>query len=163
MKKSYQPKPTRYRKIKFRSRLEARWAVFLDHYFRIEEWIYEPCEITVSTPAAITNKYTPDFHIRIEGVNYYLEVKPSYPSLEYVSDLKEIAKLTRTPVVLGYGSFWKNDCPIAETHEVKGHTTHPTILIANHLFYNSIKAYDIAKDFRLDLNCDNYQPPTGLR
>jgi hypothetical protein len=36
---SVKPIPTMYKGVKFRSRLEARWAIYLD-YFGIE-WYYE--------------------------------------------------------------------------------------------------------------------------
>lgn len=55
-------KPTLYQGVRFRSRLEARWAVFLDALGA--EWIYEPQVSGVSG-------YLPDFEIG----NAYLEVK----------------------------------------------------------------------------------------
>lgn len=49
---------TKYGGYKFRSRLEARWAVFFD-VCRIE-WEYEPQGFTVDTPRGRIN-YLPDF------------------------------------------------------------------------------------------------------
>lgn len=47
-------KPTLYKGVRFRSRLEARWAVFFDAIGR--EWIYEP-----SFPELSAISYQPDF------------------------------------------------------------------------------------------------------
>lgn len=58
--------PTRYRGYHFRSRLEARWAVFFDHL--CVEWVYEREGFNVNgTP------YLPDFWLPEIGV--WLEVK----------------------------------------------------------------------------------------
>jgi hypothetical protein len=65
------PKPTVYKGIQFRSRLEARWAAFFD--LTEWRWEYEPCEI---------NGYNPDFIIYCTSEGYdtksiIVEVKPS--------------------------------------------------------------------------------------
>ena len=59
--------PTRYKGIKFRSRLEARWAVFFDHIGCT--WEYEPEWFELSGGGA----YLPDF--RLDG-RVWAEVKP---------------------------------------------------------------------------------------
>ena len=58
---------TRYQGYRFRSRLEARWAVFFDHIGLW--WEYEPEGFDVDG-----TYYLPDFYIRSLGV--YAEVKP---------------------------------------------------------------------------------------
>lgn len=59
--------PTTYKSVRFRSRLEARWAAFFD---LIEwDWTYEPIDLA---------GYIPDFGIRFEaGRVLVLEVKPA--------------------------------------------------------------------------------------
>jgi hypothetical protein len=60
---------TRYDGYKFRSRLEARWAVFFNE-LRID-WEYEPEGFTVDTPRGRIN-YLPDFWL---GTGQWAEVK----------------------------------------------------------------------------------------
>lgn len=54
--------PTKYNGVQFRSRLEARWAVFFDH-MRFK-WRYEPEPFV----APLWGSYRPDFHIVAPGV-----------------------------------------------------------------------------------------------
>lgn len=62
---------TRYKGYRFRSRLEARWAVFFDHLGI--EWEYEPQGYVLSdgTP------YLPDFWLPKFDGGMYVEVKPN--------------------------------------------------------------------------------------
>jgi hypothetical protein len=65
---------TRYKGCKFRSRLEARHAVFFDH-LRLK-WEYEPEGFMLPG-----GPYLPDFHIppqhRTAGVEFWFEIKPN--------------------------------------------------------------------------------------
>jgi len=72
---SIRPIETRYRGYRFRSRLEARWAVFFDAA-KIR-WLYEPQGFCVNGRA-----YLPDFHL--PDLKCYFEVKPTS---EYDLDL----------------------------------------------------------------------------
>jgi hypothetical protein len=65
------PIQTRYAGCHFRSRLEARWAVFFD---RLEiEWQYEPEGFDLGR----AGWYLPDFRIELEdGRSGFVEVKP---------------------------------------------------------------------------------------
>lgn len=65
------PLPTKYAGISFRSRTEARWAVFFDALG--VKWTYEDEGYALSNGQA----YLPDFRIRLEtGKFLYVEVKP---------------------------------------------------------------------------------------
>jgi hypothetical protein len=60
--------PTTYRGVNFRSRLEARWAVFFDALGW--DWQYEPVDL---------NGWIPDFFIPTKsGINLAIEVKPIF-------------------------------------------------------------------------------------
>jgi len=60
---------TRYRGYRFRSRLEARWAVFFD---ALEiRWLYEPEGFELSDGT----RYLPDFHLPDFGGGTWVEVK----------------------------------------------------------------------------------------
>jgi hypothetical protein len=60
---------TEYKGILFRSRLEARWAIFFDAFNL--EWVYEPDCFILSN----NQKYTPDFYL--PKFDLYIEIKPS--------------------------------------------------------------------------------------
>lgn len=56
---------TEYAKVRFRSRLEARWAAFFD--LAGWDWDYEPIDL---------KKWAPDFLIQAPACPVYAEVKP---------------------------------------------------------------------------------------
>lgn len=57
--------PTVYAGVRFRSRLEARWAAFFD--LCDWDWRYEP---------TILSKWCPDFELVVSGAPIYCEIKP---------------------------------------------------------------------------------------
>lgn len=80
------PIETEYKGYRFRSRLEARWAVFFDECgFR---WEYEPEGFDIDG-----TKYLPDFYL--PEFSLYAEVKPNTPER-----LRELAK---TQMLLTWG------------------------------------------------------------
>jgi hypothetical protein len=108
MPPSLQAIPTRYAGCHFRSRLEARWAVFFDTLGC--RWEYEPQGFNLPN----TGPYLPDFWV--EGfpakcfntgkerlVKFWLEVKPNTPEIFSVEDfkMKELALVTGEYVYCG--------------------------------------------------------------
>ena len=89
---------TEYRGYKFRSRLEARWAVFFDALGI--KWEYEPEGFEFKDGT----KYLPDFYLpgydSKKGV--YCEVKPSKDS--DFSKARMLAKESMIPVLLCEGN-----------------------------------------------------------
>lgn len=78
------PIPTTYNGVQFRSRLEARWAVFFD--LMGWEWEYEPIDL---------NGWIPDFVIK-GNIDLLVEVKYFSVYSEYPSiDEKWLAQLTK--------------------------------------------------------------------
>jgi hypothetical protein len=61
---------TLYRGYRFRSRLEARWAVAFDHMGL--RWEYEPEGFELSDGT----RYLPDFLLHIDGKKVWVEIKP---------------------------------------------------------------------------------------
>lgn len=57
--------PTMYKRVRFRSRLEARWAAFFDRLGW--PWEYEPIDLS---------GYIPDFILPFEKASLLVEVKP---------------------------------------------------------------------------------------
>jgi hypothetical protein len=77
--------PTTYNGIKFRSRLEARWAVFFDELGIKYLYEYEGFEL------AKKEWYLPDFYLPEYGI--YCEVKPSIIEVnENINTFNEFAK-----------------------------------------------------------------------
>ncbi|MBD3544487.1 hypothetical protein [Streptomyces sp. JV180] len=89
-----QPIETRYAGHRFRSRLEARWAVFMDHLGI--PWDYEPQGYVVDgTP------YLPDFLVRPgEEGQFWLEIKGVCPTEEEVAKAQGLASGTKIPAFI---------------------------------------------------------------
>lgn len=101
---------TRYAGRRFRSRLEARWAVFFDHV-KIE-WEYEDEAIETSA-----GNYLPDFKIRIPQIKewrhqQWFEVKP--PGAGEDPRHRALADESRIPVIVARGM------PRSYTHQLRG-------------------------------------------
>ena len=95
---------TEYKGYKFRSRLEAKWAVLFD-YINLK-WEYEPDGFQMRGGA----KYLPDFYFPEYG--YYAEVKPPRPGM--LQELEKAKNLVRESkdkavVVLGNVPEVEND------------------------------------------------------
>lgn len=65
---SFVAKPTTYNGVRFRSRLEARWAAFFD--LNAWKWSYEPVDLA---------GWVPDFILHMPLADVYVEVKPASP------------------------------------------------------------------------------------
>lgn len=85
---------THYAGHRFRSRLEARWAVFMDH-LRLE-WVYEPDGYKLPS-----GKYLPDFWL--PGWECWLEIKPEAPTEIELQLCAELSQATTFPAVFGIG------------------------------------------------------------
>lgn len=105
---------TRYKGYRFRSRLEARWAVFFDAVGL--EWIYEPEGFDLGDT---TGWYLPDFKVRYSasGNWQWIEVKPEAPTVdEYlkIADLHyKSQKEPRTESVILCGYPGRPRFPVA--------------------------------------------------
>jgi hypothetical protein len=97
---------TSYKGYRFRSRLEARWAVFLDAIGA--RWDYEPEGYELPS-----GWYLPDFFVhfrdddhdrqRYRGAGYWLEVKPIQPSDHERQLVLELARATGHVALIGVG------------------------------------------------------------
>lgn len=101
---------TEYKGYRFRSRLEARWAVFMDELD--VDWQYEPEGF--DTPSG---PYLPDFFLRFRpddsnaalypGAGYWLEVKPSEPTGDEVAKLLAVCVGTHHSGYIVAGQPWE--------------------------------------------------------
>ena len=87
-----QAKPTKYNGYEFRSRLEARWAVFFDAAGIKYHYEYQDFMLP-------SGRYLPDFYLpEFEG-GCYAEVKHEFTGLE-VDKCKQLCLTTKRPVIL---------------------------------------------------------------
>ena len=102
------PIETLYKGYRFRSRLEARWAVFFDTLG--VEWEYEPEGFDLGDGLY----YLPDFRIRnsaiihqceFNGVDIYVEVKG-------VASVEDIAKINKFTYESDDEYYWLNKYPL---------------------------------------------------
>ena len=81
----FQARPTTYRGTKMRSRLEARFAQYLDKGDL--DWVYEP-----RAYAGKGGQYLPDFLIREPRLNIFVELKPDTDDNK-IENAERLAKL----------------------------------------------------------------------
>lgn len=140
-------KPTRYRKILFRSRLEARFAVVLDNVPNVTGWEYEPITFRLSPQ---NWAYTPDFRVNcfLKGKKgqFYVEVKPEFPTREYAHILGEMTKTMRHPLLLVIPNFFELYSETRVYHEGKSQPFSPDTC-----FSNFDAAFRQGAAFRFDL------------
>jgi hypothetical protein len=95
---------TVYSGVTFRSRLEARWAVFFDSLG--VTWLYEPEGYEFPSmwwhgQSFGPTRYLPDFHLPL--LNAWLEIKPTPPSAEEEARCDALATATGQRVYLFAG------------------------------------------------------------
>jgi hypothetical protein len=93
------PKKTIWNGYCFRSRLEARWALFFE-YLSID-YLYE-CRTFLLNNG---HKYTPDFYLPSKKI--WLEIKPNYPTeeeREKAQLLSQLPSMQGHRIILLYGS-----------------------------------------------------------
>lgn len=94
------PIETHYAGCRFRSRLEARWAVFFDH--ANIPWRYEPQGYDLGQ----AGPYLPDFLLYPDGdLRMWFEVKGQPPSLEELEKARLLAEMTGTRVGVFFGDI----------------------------------------------------------
>ena len=98
------PIPTVYRGVTFRSRLEARWAVFWD---ALEvPWLYEPEPLSVNGRLYLPDFFLPSAHgLGSSSRGLYVEIKPRELSAAERSFFEGASDLADRLLVLN-GSCW---------------------------------------------------------
>jgi len=90
--------PTLYNGISYRSRLEARWALYFDLINYNFEYELEGYDL------GRFGWYLPDFYLINTKQNCYIEIKPTMPDKPYLRKLYEFAKLINDPFYIAVGS-----------------------------------------------------------
>lgn len=96
------PIRTHYLGYAFRSRLEARWAVFLETLQL--QWRYEPEGFSLPS-----GPYLPDFLLELwddAGHGYWVEIKPTEPSDRETRLVRELARSTGKDAYIVAGEPW---------------------------------------------------------
>ena len=145
------PKPTVFQGIEFRSRLEARWAVFFAACPSVEACRYEPLTLRYAKAGW---DYTPDFSIDLpNNKGVLVEVKPILPNENYMRGLSQIVEVFSKRLLLGVGDFYGSTPRIAQVtphrfhHMAFGRKAKPL----NEFFPGSDQAVLIASRYRFDL------------
>lgn len=86
---------TRYCGYAFRSRLEARWAVFFDHLGI--KWEYEPEGYELGNGL----RYLPDFWL--PEWKMWVEIRPDAPDFPSIEKASRLAELSHYPVFISNG------------------------------------------------------------
>lgn len=146
-----EPKPTAYGNTLFRSRLEARWAVFLDFTENVLNWEYEPKTFKLSNGWT----YTPDFRVKLfqldrQPKTIYLEVKPTRVTPSYEEVLDRFVAVHRIVLVIAAGDFYSDTLCIDTLHtNLSGYKS--VEILASNLFVNPQRGVYHASHFRFDL------------
>lgn len=91
---------TRYAGYRFRSRLEARWAVFMDHLN--VPWEYEPQGYVIND----NTPYLPDFLVYPNTrFAFWLEVKGAFPNKDELTKAKGLAEGSGIPAYVYWGNL----------------------------------------------------------
>lgn len=160
------PIETVYKGFKFRSRLEARWAVFLD-VMRIE-WEYEKDGYDLGGDLGY---YLPDFwlpypdDLNFSGypnAGHWLEIKGMEPTYEEQAKMQALSMLTKHSGIIVYGLpgdneyYWthhSSDCGWSDTVDEFDGKTSAAICFSrftNYAFMNVEQAIKQARQARFE-------------
>lgn len=97
---------TKYKNYNFRSRTEARWAIFLDRMGVSWEYEIEGFEFSDGT------RYLPDFYLTVQypdkTMKMWVEVKGTYPSTYEIKKLHALGKESKTLCLFFIGTPGKH-------------------------------------------------------
>jgi len=143
--KTIKAKPTKYLGTLHKSRLEAKWHVFLDFHFMADAWAYEPKKFQDPETGW---SYLPDFYVKFGNVfHFYLEIKPTMPDEDFIKDLVKFVPILPAPLLLCVGTFYKDE-PVIHRLTLDGLGPEEEI---NDVFFEAKDAIKAAQQCRFDL------------
>ncbi len=144
-KRQIAAKPTVYAGVEFRSRLEARHAVFYDALGC--RWEYEPWQWVM--PNGWT--YTVDFQVSHRRQSILVEVKPEIPRPEYLEEIREVIDDEPLLFLLAVGGFYQGMPP--HYYTLPREESHPLRKVAEILsIQRSLdEAINTAASYRFDI------------
>jgi hypothetical protein len=95
---------TVYKGYRFRSRLEARWAVFLDALGLDYQYEHEGYDLDGLW-------YLPDFWV--PRWDAFVEIKPELPTAQEVEKCRRLSRASGKRVLLFYGTPWEGEYKVA--------------------------------------------------
>ena len=105
---------TFYKGYKFRSRLEARWAVFSDTLG--VEYIYEPEGYKLSCGWYLPDFWYPLGRVHKNDIGYFVEIKPTYPKSIEIKKAVSLSENTKHCVVFLIGNPWPGEFSMIKTY-----------------------------------------------
>ena len=93
--------PTKHNGVTFRSRTEARWAVFFDLMHVV--WRYEPEGFQLKSGWYVPDFWLPGTSSRGEGLGTWVEIKGRTSTTQENELCQELAAATRCPVLIFTG------------------------------------------------------------
>lgn len=109
------PIETKYKGIKFRSRLEARWAVFINALGF--NFVYEPDAYNLNGIYYLPDFWIPDWKA-------FIEIKPTSPTEEEKEKCDLLSKLTKNQVLLITGQPWIDEYQVFWFNKIKDNISH---------------------------------------
>jgi hypothetical protein len=118
------PIETKYNGYKFRSRLEARWAIFFDFVGIKYQYEIEAFEIG-------NINYLPDFFLPEE--NYFVEIKPNDPPTEELEKVQSFAWHKPILLLIGepYATFDKHGAGVRLEYVGRSYIDRPVLCPGN--------------------------------
>jgi hypothetical protein len=144
------PIETVYKGYRFRSRLEARWAVFFETCGK--DWSYEPEGFDLGD----LGYYLPDFLVQYKNTPTWIEIKPKIYnfalSMLALAKMAKLSEITKTAGLVYFGDpleFEGFIFPIFKEGEVYEHI-YPINFSPDDLCENSKRAAKIARSARFE-------------
>ena len=125
---------TKFDGYQFRSRTEARWAVFFKE--ANTKYIYEEEGFELRS-----GRYLPDFYF--PDHNIYVEIKGSKPTAEEMNKCQELCEMTRNDVILVCGI--PGQCEVDYFHWIMGQAMYDGGFIFESLFCRIDNNVDLNK------------------
>lgn len=106
-----QPIETLYKGYRFRSRLEARWAVFFDAI--AVEWEYEKQGYDLNGRWYLPDFWVPHPSMKDDGWGFWIEIKPTPLTEEQTGILADLARVTGHRTFAICGQPWPDEHKIS--------------------------------------------------
>lgn len=148
---------TRYKGYRFRSRLEARWAVFFDALGTKWEYEKEGYELP-------SGHYLPDFWLpygpfgdpEMVGAGFWVEIKPIAPTQHEMQLMAELVKCTGHRGYIFSGQPDVGCGVVVFQHWRGGEPEH--VAMDGYISFNPLLSFDVAGDFVVAHPSTNYGP-----
>ena len=148
---------TRYKGYRFRSRLEARWAVFFDALGI--DWEYEKEGYDLGA----AGWYLPDFWLP-DNHGCFFEVKATEPIDAEREKCRQLALMHEMPCLIGYGRLGSAQVRFDVFHSMSNFSPTPNgVVLSNGKIEMDVQTHVYAMADNLDLDCMGIFSSFGIR